>query len=282
MTGKSTTKTIKTVLTYLGLFILSLIFLLPYIWMIGSAFKPADELFRYVNPISWKTFIPLKPTIDNFSQLWEMGFQKNVMNSLLLSTVTVIGSLFICSSLAFLFSRFEFPGRKLIYGIFIFTMMVPFEARMIPTFLVVQNMGLGDTFSALWLPWLVDSFQIMLFTTHFDSIPNDLHDAAIVDGCPEWKVYYKILLPNIVPALVSGGLIKFFFAWDSYVWPLIILRKPKWQVLGVAIANLFTDQRVQWELVFASSLIATIPVLLIFLFLQKYYIAGMTSGGVKE
>lgn len=269
-------------LVFLGLILLSLVFLLPYFWMLGSAFKPRSELFAYVNPVSWKTFIPLSPTWDNFRQLFAMDFQRNVFNTLLLSVVTVIGSMFICSSMAYVFSRFEFPGRKIIYAVVVFTMMVPFEARMIPSFLVVQNLGLGDTFTALWLPWLVDAFQIMLFTNHFESIPGDLHNAAVIDGCPHWKIFYKIMLPNIVPALISGGLIKFFFAWDSYVWPLIILRKPTWQVLGVAIANLFTDQRIAWELVFASSLLSTIPVLLLFLFLQKYYVAGMTSGGVKE
>lgn len=266
----------------IGLLLLSLVFLLPYFWMLGSAFKPRSELFAYVNPVSWRTFVPLSPTWDNFRQLFAMNFQRNVFNSLLLSIVTVVGSMFICSSMAYIFSRFEFPGRKAIYAVVVFTMMVPFEARMIPSFLVVQNLGLGDTFTALWLPWLVDAFQIMLFTNHFEAIPADLHNAAVIDGCPHWKIFYKILLPNIVPALISGGLIKFFFAWDSYVWPLIILRKPTWQVLGVAIANLFTDQRIAWELVFASSLLSTIPVLLLFLFLQKYYVAGMTSGGVKE
>ncbi len=266
----------------IGLLLLSLVFLLPYFWMLGSAFKPRSELFAYVNPVSWRTFVPLSPTWDNFRQLFAMNFQRNVFNSLLLSIVTVVGSMFICSSMAYIFSRFEFPGRKAIYAVVVFTMMVPFEARMIPSFLVVQNLGLGDTFTALWLPWLVDAFQIMLFTNHFEAIPADLHNAAVIDGCPHWKIFYKILLPNIVPALISGGLIKFFFAWDSYVWPLIILRKPTWQVLGVAIANLFTDQRIAWELVFASSLLSTIPVLLLFLLLQKYYVAGMTSGGVKE
>ena len=153
---------------------------------------------------------------------------------------------------------------------------------MIPTFLVVENIGLVDTFTGLWLPWIFDAFTIMLFTNHFAAIPADLHNAALIDGCPHVKIFYKVMLPNIGPALISGGLIKFFFSWDSYVWPLIILRKPDWQVLGVAIANLFTDQRVEWELVFAGSLVSTLPVLIIFIFLQRYYVAGMLSGSVKE
>ena len=281
-TVMKTRKIPKNVLLLVGLLFLGLIFLLPYAWMLGSAFKTRSEMFTYVFPVSWRTFVPLSPTLDNFQTLLEMNFLRNVSNSLLLSVVTVLGSLFICTSMAFIFARFEFRGSKFLYALVLFTMMVPFEARMIPTFLVVQNFGLGDTFTALWLPWLADAFLIMLFTNHFSQVPADLHNAAVIDGCPHYKIFYKILLPNIAPALISGGLIKFFFAWDSFVWPLIILRSPKWQVLGVAIANLFTDQSIAWELVFASSLVSTIPVLILFLFLQKYYIAGMTSGSVKE
>ncbi|AEV28368.1 ABC-type sugar transport system, permease component [Sphaerochaeta pleomorpha str. Grapes] len=277
-----TNRTVKNAFLGIGLSLLCLLFLLPYLWMIGSAFKARSEMFAYIFPVSWKTFIPLDPTLENFRTLVEMDFLRNVYNSLLLSAVTVLGSLFVCSSMSYIFARFTFKGAKALYAIVIFTMMVPFEARMIPTFLVVQNLGLGDTFTALWLPWLVDAFQIMLFTNHFSQIPSDLHNAAVIDGCPHYKIFYLVMLPNIVPALISGGLIKFFFAWDSYVWPLIILRRPDWQVLGVAIANLFTDQSIAWELVFASSLVSTVPVLILFLLLQKYYIAGMTSGSVKE
>lgn len=272
----------RKIATAIGLILLSMVFLLPYAWMIGSSFKPTSELFQYVSPVSWKTFIPLDPTLGNFAKLIGMGFIRNVANTLLLSAVTVFGCIFICASLAYIFSRFEFPGRKVFYGLCVFTMMVPFEARMIPTFLVVENIGLVDTFTGLWLPWIFDAFTIMLFTNHFAAIPADLHNAALIDGCPHVKIFYKVMLPNIGPALISGGLIKFFFSWDSYVWPLIILRKPDWQVLGVAIANLFTDQRVEWELVFAGSLVSTLPVLIIFIFLQRYYVAGMLSGSVKE
>jgi ABC-type glycerol-3-phosphate transport system permease component len=262
---------------------LTILFLLPYLWMLGSAFKPRSELFTYVLPVSWKTFIPLSPTLDNFTRLlYDLGFLRNIYNTLLLSVITVAGSVLVCAMTAFVLAMIEFPGRKLIFFLIMFTMMVPFEARMIPTFLVVQNIGLSNTFTALYLPWLADAFLIFLFTNHFSEIPFDLYNAAIIDGCPHWKIFWRVMLPNIGPALISGGLIKFFFAWDSYVWPLIILRSPKWQVIGVAIANLFTDQSIEWELIFAGSLLSTIPVVILFFVLQKYYIAGMTSGGLKE
>ena len=183
---------------------------------------------------------------------------------------------------AFALSLLDFPGRRLAFFVIMFTMMVPFEARMLPTFLVVQDIGLSNTFTALYLPWLADAFLIFLFSNHFAEIPFDLYHAAVIDGCPHTRIYSKIMLPNITPALVSGALIKFFFAWDSYVWPLIILRNNRFQILGVAIANLFTDQSIAWELIFSSALLSTVPVVIIFILLQRYYIAGMTSGGIKE
>jgi ABC-type glycerol-3-phosphate transport system permease component len=272
----------KTVFALL-LGLLAMVFLLPYLWMLGSAFKPRSELFTYVLPVSWKTFIPLSPTLDNFKRLLvDLGFLRNITNTLLLAVVTVSGSVLVCAMTAFVLAMIEFPGRKLIFFLIMFTMMVPFEARMIPTFLVVQNLGLSNKFVALFLPWLADAFMIFLFTNHFSEIPFDLYNAAIIDGCPHYKIFWKVMLPNIGPALISGGLIKFFFAWDSYVWPLIILRSPKWQVIGVAIANLFTDQSIEWELIFAGSLLSTVPVVVLFFVLQKYYIAGMMSGGLKE
>ncbi|MCF7943565.1 MAG: carbohydrate ABC transporter permease [Spirochaetia bacterium] len=272
----------KTAL-YMLLAILTILFLMPYMWMLGSAFKPRSELFTYVFPVSWKTFIPLEPTLRNFSRLLnELGFMRNIFNSLLLAAATVTGSILVCGMTAFVLAMIEFPGRRLLYLLIMFTMMVPFEARMIPTFLVVQGLGLSNTFTALYLPWLADAFLIFLFTNHFSEIPSDLYHAAVIDGCPHRKVFWRIMLPNIVPALISGGLIKFFIAWDAYVWPLIILRSDKWQVIGVAIANLFTDQSIEWELIFAGSLLSTVPIIILFFFLQKYYIAGMMSGGVKE
>ena len=276
-------KTIKRSAILFALLLLASIFLLPYLWMIGSAFKSRSELFSYVLPVSWKTFIPVEPTLNNFSRLlFELGFIRTIANTLLLSAVTVLGSVGLCSMVAFALSMLEFPGRKPMLYLMLFTMKVPFEARMLPTFLIVQDLGLSNTFTALYLPWFADAFLIFLFTNHFSEIPFDLYHAAVIDGCPHTRIYSKIMLPNITPALISGGLIKFFFAWDSYVWPLIVLRTEKWQVLGVSIANLFTDQSIAWELIFSSALLSTLPVVVIFLLLQRYYIAGMTSGGIKE
>ncbi|MFH2113570.1 MAG: carbohydrate ABC transporter permease [Spirochaetota bacterium] len=273
----------NSLVLYLLLATVVVLFILPYIWMLGSAFKPRSELFANVFPVSWKTFIPLSPTLDNMDRLInEHGFLRQIWNTLLLSAVTVTGSVLICSMMGFVLGMLEFPGRKILYLLIMFTLMLPFETRMIPTFLVVQDLGLANTFTALYLPWLSDAFLILLFANHFSELPSELYNAAIIDGCPHWRILWSIMLPNITPSLVSGGLIKFFFAWDSYVWPLIILRSPKWQVIGVGIASLFTDQSIAWELIFAGSLLSTIPVIILFFSLQRHYVAGMSTGGSKE
>ncbi len=268
--------------SFIGLGVLAIIFLLPYAWMLGSAFKTRTELFTYVIPMSWKTFIPLAPTMENFTRLIiDLKFYRNIFNSLLLAAATVSTTMIFCSMTAFVLSMLDFPGRKVIFTLIMFTMLVPFEARMIPTFLVVQGLGMSDTFIALFLPWVADAFLIFLFSNHFAEIPYDLYHAAIIDGCSHKRVFWSVMFPNILPALISGGLIKFFLAWDAYVWPLIIIRNEKKQVISVAIANLFTDQSVEWELIFSSAVLSTIPVVILFLFLQRYYIAGMTSSGIK-
>ena len=268
---------------YLLLSVVAVVFLLPYIWMLGSAFKPRNELFAYVFPVSWKTFIPLNPTLDNMARLITgHGFLRQIWNTLLLSAVTVTGSVIVCAMMGFVLGMLEFPGRRILSLLIMFTLMLPFEARMIPTFLVVQDLGLANTFTALYLPWLADAFLILLFTNHFSEVPSELYSAAVIDGCPHWRILWSIMLPNIAPALISGGLIKFFFAWDSYVWPLIVLRSPKWQVIGVGIASLFTEQSIAWELIFAGSLLSTVPVIILFFSLQRHYVAGMSSGGGKE
>lgn len=131
------------------------------------------------------------------------------------------------------------------------------------------------------LPWVVDAFFIFLFRQQFRSLPDELQEAAVMDGASYFKIYWKIMLPNIRPALISAGFIKFTFAWDSYLWPVISVTDESKSVLPVAIAKLFTDEDVLWELVFAGSFVATVPVIVLFLFLQRNYVEGVASAGLK-
>lgn len=270
----------KSLLLVIVLFLV-VYFTVPYIWMSASAFKPRTEIFSYIHPLSWRTFVPLQPTLQNFRTLLvEMKFWQPLANSLGIAITTVTITLFISSMLAFALARMEFRGRGLLFALVLSTLMIPFEAIMVPMFLITQKMGLDNTYPGLFLPWVADAFIIFLLRQHFLEIPSDLQDAAIMDGCSPFQIYWKIMLPCVKPALISAAFIKFMYSWDAYIWPLIITRDPKKMVVAVAIAKLFTDQDILWELIFAGAFIATIPIVIIFLFLQRYYVEGIVSTGL--
>lgn len=272
----------RFIIKWVGLTVLILIFTGPYIWMVSSAFKPREEIFLYLSPISWRTFVPLEPTFENIQRLFtELEFWRPILNSLGIALATVTLSLFINSTIAFALSRLKFPGRDFLFILVLATLLIPFEAIMVPMFLVVQDIGLDDTYFGIFLPWVADAFIIFLLRQHFLEIPDDLQDAAIIDGCTPFQIYWKVFLPNIRPALVSAGFIKFIYSWDAYIWPLIVTRDPDKAVVAIAIARLFTDQDILWEFVFAGSFLATIPVVLLFLFLQRYYVQGIATTGIR-
>ena len=264
------------------LIVVALFFAFPYLWMAGSAFRPREEIFRYINPISWRTFIPLEPTLDNFRHLFfELNFGRALLNSLFIAVVTVIISLLICSMIAFALARINFPAREIVFTIVLATLLIPFETIMVSMFLTVQRLGIFDTYAAIIMPWVADAFIIFLLRQHFREIPDELQDAAIVDGCSYFRVYWNVMLPNIRPALISAAFIKFVFSWDAFIWPLIVTRNPDLTVVQLAISRLFTDQNVLWELIFAGSFIGTVPLVVLFLILQRYYVEGFVTSGLK-
>jgi len=262
--------------------ILVIVFATPYIWMIGSTFKPREEIFRYISPLSWRSFVPLNPTFDNIKTLFvEFDFSRPLINSLGVSIASVIFSLTVSSMIAFVLAWIEFPGRKIVFGAIMVTLLIVFEAKIVPLFLIMQRLGLQNTYISIFIPWLTDAFFVFLFYQHFKKLPKELMEAAIIDGCSYFRAYWNVMLPNIGPALISAAFIKFIFSWDSYIWPLITITDESKQVVSVAIAKLFANEEVLWELVFAASFVSTIPIIILFLFLQRYYVEGVASSGVK-
>ena len=262
--------------------LLVLLFTTPYIWMIASTFKPRAELFAYLSPVSWRTFVPLNPTLDNLRTLFvEINFMRPLLNSIGVSLMAVLLSVSISSMIAFVLAWIEFPGREILFLAILATLFIAFEAKIVPLFLVMQQLHLQNTYISLVLPWVTDAYLIFMLRQHFKDLPKELMEAAILDGCSYFRVFWNIMLPNIKPALISAAFIKFVFAWDSFVWPLITITDESKTVVTVAIAKLFSNDDVLWELVFAGSFVATIPIILIFFFLQRYYIEGVAQSGLK-
>ncbi len=278
------TRGVQLFLLYALMVILGLVFIVPYIWLFGASFKTPAEIFRFVTPLSWRTFVPQDFTLDNYTRLMELKpypFTRYLMNSIFVSTTVTVLSLIANALGAYAFARLKFPGRDALFALFLAMLILPFEVLAIPLYLVVRAFGWVDTFAALIIPCLANPLGIFLLRQFFMDIPKDLEDAARIDGASYLGAFRHVVLPNSVPALIAFALIRFQTSWDSFVWPLIAAPAPEVRVIQVAIATFTTEIQVQWGLTFAASVLATVPIILLFLFLQRYYVQGMMMSGVK-
>jgi multiple sugar transport system permease protein len=269
---------------YAMLILLALVFLVPFIWMVGSSFKTQTEIFQYVTPLSWRTFIPQEFTWTNYLRLLELRpypITRYLGNSLFVAVSVTVLSLAINTLAAYAFARLDFPGRTLLFGLFLSTVMVPFEVLAIPLYLQVRAMGWVDTYQGLIIPWVASPLGIFLLRQFFLQIPRDLEDAAMIDGCSHFGAFWHVILPNVTPALIAFALIRFQASWDAFLWPLIIAPSPEMRVIQVAIASFVTEAYTAWDLTFAATTLATLPVIIMFIFLQRYYVQGMMMSGIK-
>jgi ABC-type glycerol-3-phosphate transport system permease component len=281
------TKRSAKVMHFIGIYgvfaLLAFVFLIPFLWTIGSSFRLHSEIFQYSYPLTWRTFIPVRWTLDNYyAILVERGFLRFLFNSLFVAIVMVIISWFINSMGAYAFSRGKFRGKEYWYLLVLATMLMPLEASIIPTYMIVKDIGLYDSLWALIIPWVVEPFGIFLLRQFIDAIPRDLDDAASIDGCDFWQIYAHVMMPNIRPALITLALMKFIWAWGAFFWPLVITESKGKMVIQLALATLTTKEVTYWGQTFAAVILSVLPVILIFAFLQRYYVEGITMSGIKD
>lgn len=269
---------------YVILTIIALFFIVPFIWMFLASFKPQEEIFAFIYPLSLKTFIPETWTLNNYRQLMALDpypFTRYIGNSVFVAVSVTLGSLVVNSMAAYAFARLRFPGRNLLFVLSLVTVMVPFEAFAIPLYLQMRNFDWVNTYKALIIPWIANGAGIFLLRQFFLDIPKDLIDAARIDGCSHLSAFRRVVLPNAVPALITFSLIRFQASWDAFFWPLIVAPSPEKRVVQVAIATFTTEVQTQWGLTFAASTLATVPIIILFLLLQRYYVQGVVMSGMK-
>lgn len=274
----------EQVLLYLALVSLAAVFLVPYLWMISSSLKPAAEIFQHIYPLSWKTFIPQTLTFDSFRELFRLvpfPFSRYMLNSVFVATTVTVLSLAVNALAAYAFARLPFPGQNVLFALFLSTMIVPFEVLAIPLYLQVRALGWVNTYQALIIPWIANPLGIFLLRQFFQEIPRELEEAARIDGCSYFGAFRHVVLPNSVPALVAFALIRFQASWDAFLWPLIVAPSAEKRVIQVAIASFVTEVQTRWDLTFAASTMATIPIIVVFLILQRYYVQGVVMSGLK-
>jgi len=270
----------------LGLVVLLVVvavFLGPYAWIAASSFKPQDEIFRDLEPLSWRTFWPTSPTIENVVHLFEnrrMG--RALLNSAIVSTCQVILTLVLCSTAAYGLTRIRFRGANLVFALVLMTFLLPLESLVVPLYMTVSGLSLQDTLIGAFIPWIASPFGMFLLRQYFEELPRELDEAARLDGAGHFRIFWSIVLPNVRVPMVTLALVTFLFSWNAFLWPLVILSSPDNTVVQIAIAqSVAPGQLPNWGETFAGATVATVPLILLFLFLQRFFVRGVALSGVK-
>lgn len=279
---------ITRVLAYV---LLCVIFLVPFAWMVLGSFREEREIFRYLTPFSWRTFVPINWTLDSYLTILGLNetgraagynFGRNLLNSFIVSSAVVVLSLIFNTMGAYFFARLPFPKKDWLLLYVIATLLVPFEVTIVPLFIVVRTLHLDNTMWALIVPWFASPFVIFALMQFMrGAIPYELDEAALIDGASYWTILWRIIVPLSIPGLVTNALLEFQFIWNLFYWPLVAIGDRNQQVLQVVISGTLGQTQQYWGRTFAGSTLATIPVVIVFLVLQRYYMQGIASTGVK-
>jgi ABC-type glycerol-3-phosphate transport system permease component len=252
--------------------------ILPFVWMLSTSFKLPADIFGYPPKI-----IPENPTLDNYRFIFqEKNLTRVLINTIVVSGLSTLLSLFFTSLGGYGFAKFEFPGKKLLFALLLATMIIPGAVMMVPSFVIMRNLGWVDTFWPLVVPGAANAFGIFFFRQYISSINDELMDAARIDGASEFRIFGSIIAPIIAPGLTSLGLIFFMGSWNNYLGPLIYLKSPANWTITLAINALIGGAGLTyWGPQMAMSVISLLPLLVIFLIFQRQFVEGITAGAVK-
>lgn len=277
---KSMTARRKTekIFIYLLLLLVVLITVLPFIWMLSASIKSDREVFQ-MNPF---VLIPENPHWDNYIKIWtKIPFAVFISNTLILTVVVTILQLFTSSFAAYAFSKLEFSGKKQLFLAYISTIAMPWQVYMVPQFLMMRKMGLNDTLLAMVILQAFSAFGVFLMRQFYMGIPDSLCEAARIDGMNEFKIYANIMLPLSKPALATLTIFTFVATWNDYLGPTIYLKSEMKKTIQIGLQRFIGQYSSEYGLIMAGSVISLIPVLIVFLMLQKYFVEGIATSGVK-
>jgi len=278
----TTQKRLKTALHYLVLGFFVYVFLFPLVFMFVSSFK-GNEIQIIKDMSSIKAFLPYgEISLKNYTDVFQrMNIGRFLFNSVFITTVTVTIGIIFNSMLAFALARMEFRFKKVILIGVLALIIVPIESILIPMLLMVNKMGIIDTYTVQILPFIADAFSIFLFYQAFIDLPKELDEAAIVDGAGYFRIYWNLAMPLSKPIIATAFIMNALTRWGDLLWPLMVTRGEAYRPLPVAMQQLFTLRPIMWGDVFAFATIITLPVLIMFLIFQKQFIESIASTGVK-
>jgi multiple sugar transport system permease protein len=291
----------KQTLAYVILVPGAILFVAPFVWLVSASFQPVGDLFSY--PPHW---LPEHTTLEGYKAFFGVGDASRrpyapegvarwFVNSAFVATTTTACQLFFNALAAYVFAKRRFPGRDLIFVLFLATMMVPSTVTLIPNYIILKHIplfggndvfGLGghgmlDSYWGLILPQSVAAFGIFLLRQYMQSIPDELLDAARIDGASEFKIFWKVVLPLCRPALAAMGIFTFTYMWEDFLWPLIVISSPDHYTAPLGLALFVTKNRTSWDMLLAGSVIACLPMVVVFMIFQRNFIKGIALSGLK-
>jgi multiple sugar transport system permease protein len=264
--------------THIVLIIASFFFMIPFIWMVSTSLKPLTQVFTFPpewipKPVKWSNYIDAMNYIPFFTYL---------KNTIIITVLSTVGAVLSCPIVAYSFAKLKWPGRNILFIITIGVMMIPGQVTMIPLFLLFEKLGMVGTLYPLILPAFFGiPFYIFLLRQFFMGLPDSLREAAKIDGASEFRIYWQIMLPLAKPAVLAVGLFQFMASWTDFIGPLLYLTDSVQYTLSLGLQQFQSQKGSEWGLMMAVSTMMTIPVVILFFFLQKTFIKGITFSGIK-
>lgn len=262
---------------YVVSIIIAVVAMIPFVWMISTSLKSRGALMSI--PIEW---IPAEPTLDAYGEVFSrFPFLRTIGNSLFISVAFTLITLISASMAAFAFAKIRFRGSDVILKLYLAMMMIPTQVTMIPLFIIMNRLGLIDSYASVILPSIFKPFAVFMLVQQMRSVPNDFLDAARVDGAGIFTVYTRIALPMCAPTLATLAVTTFMESWNDYLWPLLMLTDRNKMTLPIALSTLNGQYNTEYNVLMAGSLISMIPIIIIYLCAQKQFKNGLMAGGIK-
>ena len=275
--SRSSQQRLSSVALHVALVVFGTLSLLPLLWMVSASFMQTGEASTFPPPL-----LPRHPTIGHYADLFgRLALGRYALNSAIVAVLTTTCALAINSSAGYAFAKLRFRGRDRTFRVLAAGLAIPVQVAMLPLFLMIKSLGLVNNYGGVIIPGLASIFGIFLVRQYALAIPDDLLDAARIDGAGEFRVFRSIVLPTIRPVLATLALWTFLATWNDFMWPLIVLSDDRRYTLPVALAGLMGEHAQDVELMMAGAVITVLPVLILFLMLQRYYVEGVTEGSVK-
>ncbi len=262
---------------YIVLIIGAIAMVFPFLWMVSTSFKPAPETVAFPPSI-----IPQNPTLDNYISVFERAdIGRLYLNTAGLTFVRLVLTLYSSLLLGYVFAKFSFPGRDILFMLILGTMIIPFEVYMIPLYVMMVDWGLGNNYLAIILPSVFSAYCIFMVRQFMFSIPTELLDAARIDGAGEFLIFHRIIIPLARPVAITLGAFLFMWHWNDFLWPLIVLTESSKYVFPVGLATFVGENQSQFGIITAGSTLSTLPIIIVFLLLQRHIIGGIALSGMK-